>query len=154
MPDSLRLKLFACEIGSGALERAHADLHATLASHEKHKADSRAALSAVEDQVLLHPGDNPGANRWILSSTPIQMLPPGGSIRGRWFEICPWVASRVDTAPRHHVWVVRVGEDDGELRPWHYIYVYDPPTFNTHIQGDFKRDVSRKTSRAKQLLHP
>ena len=22
------------------------------------------------------------------------------------------------------VWVVRVGGDDGELRPWHYIYVY------------------------------
>ena len=21
-------------------------------------------------------------------------------------------------------WVVRVGRDDGELRPWHYIYVY------------------------------
>ena len=21
-------------------------------------------------------------------------------------------------------WVVRVGGDDGELRPWHYIYVY------------------------------
>ena len=38
-------------MASGALERAHADLHATLASHEKHKADSRAALSAVEDQV-------------------------------------------------------------------------------------------------------
>ena len=22
------------------------------------------------------------------------------------------------------VWVVRVGVDDGELRPWHYIYAY------------------------------
>jgi len=22
------------------------------------------------------------------------------------------------------VWDVRVGGDDGELRPWHYIYVY------------------------------
>ena len=22
------------------------------------------------------------------------------------------------------LWVVRVGGDDGELRPWHYIYVY------------------------------
>ena len=22
------------------------------------------------------------------------------------------------------MWVVRVGGDDGELRPWHYIYVY------------------------------
>ena len=31
-----------------------------------------------------HPGDNPGANRWFLKSTPIQMLPPGGSICGRW----------------------------------------------------------------------
>jgi len=30
-----------------------------------------------------HPGDNPGANRWHLKSTPIQMLPPGGSICGR-----------------------------------------------------------------------
>ena len=27
-----------------------------------------------------HPGDNPGANRWCVESTPIQMLPPGGSI--------------------------------------------------------------------------
>ena len=25
---------------------------------------------------------------------------------------------------RGGVWVVRVGGDDGELRPWHYIYVY------------------------------
>ena len=30
-----------------------------------------------------HPGDNPGANRWIRQSTPIRMLPPGGSICGR-----------------------------------------------------------------------
>jgi hypothetical protein len=22
------------------------------------------------------------------------------------------------------IWVVRVGGDDGELRPWHHIYVY------------------------------
>jgi hypothetical protein len=33
--------------------------------------------------VLNHPGDNPGANRWFPQSTPIQMLPPGGSICGR-----------------------------------------------------------------------
>ena len=25
---------------------------------------------------------------------------------------------------RGRVWVVRVGGDDGELRPWHYIYVF------------------------------
>ena len=30
-----------------------------------------------------HPGDNPGANRWFLESTPIQMLPPEGSICGK-----------------------------------------------------------------------
>ena len=30
-----------------------------------------------------HPGDNQGANRWFLYSTPTQMLPPGGSICGR-----------------------------------------------------------------------
>ena len=29
------------------------------------------------------PGDNPGGNKWFLQSTPIQMLPPGGSICGR-----------------------------------------------------------------------
>ena len=23
------------------------------------------------------------------------------------------------------LWVVRVGGDDGELRPWHYTYVYN-----------------------------
>jgi hypothetical protein len=27
-------------------------------------------------------------------------------------------------APVGRVWVVRVGGDDGELRPYHYIYVY------------------------------
>ena len=31
-------------------------------------------------QILKQPGDNPGANRWFLWSTSIQMLPPGGSI--------------------------------------------------------------------------
>ena len=30
-----------------------------------------------------HPRDNPGANRWFLQSTPVQILPPGGSICGR-----------------------------------------------------------------------
>ena len=25
---------------------------------------------------------------------------------------------------QHQSWVVRVGGDDGKLRPWHYIYVY------------------------------
>ena len=29
------------------------------------------------------PGGNPGANRWFLQSTPIQMLPESGSICGR-----------------------------------------------------------------------
>ena len=31
------------------------------------------------------------------------------------------------SVPQTHqppLWVVRVGGDDGELRPWHYIYVY------------------------------
>ena len=30
-----------------------------------------------------HPGDSPGANRWFLKSTPIQILPAGGGICGR-----------------------------------------------------------------------
>jgi len=30
-----------------------------------------------------HPGDNPGANRWFLQSTPIQMPPESGGICGR-----------------------------------------------------------------------
>ena len=29
---------------------------------------------------LTHPAVNPGANRWFQQSTPIHMLPPGGSI--------------------------------------------------------------------------
>ena len=32
--------------------------------------------------VVVHPGDNPGANTWFRQSTPIQMLPPGGSFCG------------------------------------------------------------------------
>ena len=32
-------------------------------------------------------------------------------------------AHRSPTA-QHRVWVVRVGGEDGELRPWHCIYVY------------------------------
>ena len=31
----------------------------------------------------IHSGGNPEANRWFLKLTPIQMLPPGGSICGR-----------------------------------------------------------------------
>ena len=30
-----------------------------------------------------HPGGNPGANRWFLQSTPIQMPPESGGICGR-----------------------------------------------------------------------
>ena len=40
----------------------------------------QALLSTLEKVLALHPGDNPGANRWFLESTPIQMQPPGGSI--------------------------------------------------------------------------
>jgi len=36
-----------------------------------------------------HPGDTPGANRWFLLSTPIQMLPLGGRIIGRSTEDLP-----------------------------------------------------------------
>jgi hypothetical protein len=34
-------------------------------------------------QILLCPWDNPGAKRWFLESTPIQMPPSGGGICGR-----------------------------------------------------------------------
>ena len=37
----------------------------------------------LDDLVVSPSGDNPGANRWFLESTPIQMLTPGGSIWGR-----------------------------------------------------------------------
>ena len=30
-----------------------------------------------------HPGDTPGESEWLLDSTAIQILPPGGSICGR-----------------------------------------------------------------------
>ena len=52
---------------------------------------------------LCHPGENPGANIWFVWSTPIQMLPPGGSVCGR-RKIYPWVAFRVP----HDVVVLRV----------------------------------------------
>ena len=35
-----------------------------------------------QKHVVFRPGDNPGANRWFLQSTPIQMPPPGGGICG------------------------------------------------------------------------
>ena len=53
-------------------------------------------------------------------------------------EVTPWSAAArrwvgVDMAVRNagvfpaaspsRLWVVRVGGDDGELRPWHYIYI-------------------------------
>ena len=33
-------------------------------------------------------------------------------------------SARANGAVAAPVWAVRVGGDDGELRPWHYIYVY------------------------------
>ena len=44
----------------------------------------------VGQRTLVEPhlrGDDPGANRWFLFSTPIQMLPPGGSF-------CGWLTLR------------------------------------------------------------
>ena len=35
------------------------------------------------NRIILHPGDNPGSDRWLVQSTSIQMLPPGGSICDR-----------------------------------------------------------------------
>ena len=42
------------------------------------------------------------------------------------------------------LWVVRVGGDDGELRPWHYIYVYSIESrlimrvrYDSHIRLQF-----------------
>ena len=40
-------------------------------------------VRGVECRAWGHPGDNPGASAWFLWSTPIQILPPGGSIYGR-----------------------------------------------------------------------
>ena len=44
---------------------------------------SRIRAHARTQALALHPGGNPGANRWFLWSTPMQMLPLGGSISGR-----------------------------------------------------------------------
>ena len=38
--------------------------------------------------------------------------------------MCTSFAVGTRIAPCRALWVVRVGGDDGELRPWHYIYVY------------------------------
>jgi len=41
------------------------------------------ARASRSSQEACQPGDKPGANRWFLWSTPIQMLGSGGSICGR-----------------------------------------------------------------------
>jgi len=45
--------------------------------------DWRAPIPSGEVRSTLHPGGNPGANRWSLQSTPIQMPPESGGICGR-----------------------------------------------------------------------
>ena len=37
--------------------------------------------------------------------------------------------------PPPPLWVVRAGGDDGELRPWHYIYVYGAVSCGDHLYG-------------------
>ena len=37
----------------------------------------------------IHPGGNPGANRWFIQSTPIQMPPESGDICGRLTQYLP-----------------------------------------------------------------
>jgi len=41
------------------------------------------AMQVVRAEALIEEVNHPGANRWFLESTPIQMLPPGGGICGR-----------------------------------------------------------------------
>jgi len=53
-----------------------------LESKEQGKA-AKALRKGVETEVGCHPGGNPGANRWFLQSTPIQMPPESGGICGR-----------------------------------------------------------------------
>jgi len=48
---------------------------------------------------LLLPVDNPGANRWFLQSTPIQMLPPEGSICWRLTRDLPLGCLQDGSAP-------------------------------------------------------
>jgi len=46
-------------------------------------------------------GGNPGANSWFLWSTPIQMLPPGGSICGRLTRDLPLGCLQGEEAAKH-----------------------------------------------------
>ena len=52
--------------------------------------------------VHIHPGDNPGAHRWFLESTPIQTLPPGGSILARSPSDLPLSCLQGDSACDQH----------------------------------------------------
>jgi hypothetical protein len=52
-------------------------------SEDESEDDEAPAAAPAPVEVGHHPGDNPRANGWFLESTPIQMLPPGGSICGR-----------------------------------------------------------------------
>ena len=50
---------------------------------DKHPAMAQRPGSSEGGRVAAHPGGNPGANRWFLESTPIQMPPESGGICGR-----------------------------------------------------------------------
>ena len=56
----------------------------------------------------------------------------------RWTGLAPWEFEAPSSPSAPPVWVVRVG-DDGELRPWHYIYEgrrgqWVTPTMALHIR--------------------
>ena len=42
---------------------------------------------------------------------------------------------------RHLKWVAKVKEDDGKLRPWHYIYVYSIESSQEAAGSNFKSDI-------------
>ena len=89
--DTVELVLFHC-----AFARARLTPMATIivpVSLESHSSRDRIREQDQkpdwQGQFLTHPGDKSGANRWFLQSTPIQMLPHGGSICRRWTHDLP-----------------------------------------------------------------
>ena len=49
------------------------------------------------------------------------------------------------------LWVVRVRGDDGELRPWHYIYVY---SIESRLIRRVIYESKSRPARARRILHP
>ena len=79
-----RARLRALALQMGERNRYVMVVSAALATRSPFFEVSGVGLgSADHGSAVHHPGGDPRANEWFLQSTPIHMLPPGGSICGR-----------------------------------------------------------------------